>query len=149
MNERKSRARLRPPNLRFSILVIEELVESWTVTFYFLLVKLISERISSIQYITAWKRVNGRIGDNTEEWPWDKSSLTLANTSGEICTIKGTVSFLKEVTLQNIKNKSQIIDETMRSSWKWMKSKGVQNAKRIYIGDYSAKPSHWAIGSNM
>ncbi|CAG8761686.1 9116_t:CDS:2, partial [Gigaspora margarita] len=26
-----------------------------------------------------------------------------------------------EVTLQNIKNKSQIIDESMKSSWKWLK----------------------------
>ncbi|CAG8711609.1 27806_t:CDS:2, partial [Gigaspora margarita] len=53
---------------------------------------------------------------NYELWPWDKSSLTLANTLGENCTIKGTVFFLKEVTLQNIKNKSQIIDESIKSS---------------------------------
>ncbi|CAG8687541.1 7797_t:CDS:2, partial [Gigaspora margarita] len=79
--------------------------------------------------------------DNTEEWPWDKSCLTLANTSKENCTIKGTVSFLKEVTLQNIKNKSQIIDESIKSSWKWLKSKGLKHVNSKETGKCSNCPN--------
>ncbi|CAG8768843.1 10119_t:CDS:2, partial [Cetraspora pellucida] len=81
-------------------------------------------------YVNAWKRVNGRIEGSAESWPWNRESLSIANASGEEFSVKSMSRYLKEIKLLNIKNRSQLIDEAKKNSWKWMNIKWVPNVKK-------------------
>ncbi|CAG8463074.1 8067_t:CDS:2 [Dentiscutata erythropus] len=80
--------------------------------------------------------------------PWNKNNLTLAGTTGDNFSVKGMTKFLKETALLNIENRSQLINDSTRNSWNWIKSRGFQMLRKIYTGACSIKPFPWAIGLN-
>ncbi|CAG8441490.1 3070_t:CDS:2, partial [Scutellospora calospora] len=63
-------------------------------------------------YVIAWKQAKGRIEDKKD------------------FSVRDTVRFLKKDTFSDIKNWSQLIDDSMRNTWQWMNTRKVSNIKK-------------------
>ncbi|CAG8811042.1 24344_t:CDS:2, partial [Dentiscutata erythropus] len=69
-----------------------------------------------------------------ENWPWNKADIIIANVLAENFTTKDMVNFLKEEAIQNIKNRSQIVDGLPGDAWAWMKTNKAQIYKLRELG---------------
>ncbi|CAG8671728.1 34908_t:CDS:1, partial [Racocetra persica] len=48
-------------------------------------------------YVTAWKRLNGRIPISTNSWPWDQKLIEIANLKGNEYSVMEAIEYLRNI----------------------------------------------------